>query len=121
MLAKRDGLHRLLLTTCIIEGTFLRKRSGRSVIAVISVISVIRLSFYQIARTITSIIAVIADYPKGWPFRTKSLAPQEKASESALQGSLYGLAEAKLVSAKFRHLVTRMALQANLSMRPNFR
>src|SRR5436305_731502 len=60
MLAKRDGLHPLLLTTCIIEGTFLRKRSGRSVIAVISVISVIRLSFYQIARTITSIIAVIS-------------------------------------------------------------
>src|SRR6266568_3741404 len=32
-----------------------------------------------------------ADYPKVWPFPTKSLATQEKTGESALQGSSRGL------------------------------
>ena len=51
MLAKRDGLHSLLLTTRIIEVTFLGKSCGGSIVAVISVIGVISLSFYRISRT----------------------------------------------------------------------
>jgi len=60
MLAKRDGLHSLLLTTRIIEVMFLGKRCDRSIVAVINVISVISLSFYRIIHTIPSIIVVIS-------------------------------------------------------------
>ena len=60
LLAERDGLHSLLLTTRIIEVTLLGKRCGSSIVAVISVISVIRLSFYRVSRTIPRIIALIS-------------------------------------------------------------
>ena len=60
MLTKRDGLHSLLLTTRMIEVTFLGKSCGGSIVAVISVIGVISLSFYRISRTIPNIIAVIS-------------------------------------------------------------
>jgi len=60
MLAKCDGLHSLLLTTRMIEVTFLGKSCGGSIVAVIGVIGVISLSFYRISRTIPNIIAVIS-------------------------------------------------------------
>ena len=71
---------------------------------------------------------IIADYPKDWPFPTKSLAAQEKTGETPLQANSPSLVEARLMPAKFRRFVTHMALQANYpcgqtfgKLRPDFR
>src|SRR6266542_1009859 len=65
-------------------------------------------------------LASAANYPKGLPFPTKRFARQEKADNAALQASLHNLVETKLISATFRHFVTRMALQASLPMWQTF-
>ena len=71
---------------------------------------------------------LVADYPKDWPFPTKSLAAQEKTGETPLQANSPSLVEARLMPAKFRRFVTHMALQANYpcgqtfgKLRPDFR